>query len=59
MNKEVKDYLNTQCNDNGETYYEFIRSSEKVLGVDTLPLEDKTLEEVVDYVDFLDYLWNK
>lgn len=58
MNNEVLTFLNTKCNDK-ETFKDFIRNSEDEFGMDKKPLFMMTLDDVKDYVDFLDYLWEK
>jgi hypothetical protein len=58
MNDEVRDYLSKQANER-ETYKDFIRNSEEYFGIDKRPLFFMTLEDVKEYVDFLDNLWLK
>jgi hypothetical protein len=44
---------------NTETYREFIQSSEEEFGMDPASLDELTDEELKEYIDFLDYLWEK
>jgi hypothetical protein len=51
-------YLNGYCNSK-ETYREFIRNSEKDLGIDKADLRKMTLKQIMEYVNFLDEMWLK
>ncbi|AUV57700.1 hypothetical protein HONESTABE_60 [Bacillus phage HonestAbe] len=44
---------------NDQTFREFIRESEKAFGMAPRDLESLTDEELNNYSDFLDELWNK
>ena len=58
MNDEVREYLNKKANDE-ETFKDFIRYSENYFGMKEKALFLMTLDEVKDYVNFLDDLWMK
>jgi hypothetical protein len=58
MLDSVKEKLNSMANDE-ETFLDFIRDSEKMLKVENRSLEEITLEELEEYIDFLDDMWTK
>lgn len=45
--------------ENNQTYREFIRESEKEFNIFAAPMDNMTDKELKDYLDFLDYLWDK
>jgi hypothetical protein len=51
-------YLNGYCNGE-ETYRDFIRNSEKDLGIEKSNLRNMSLKEIQKYVDWLDEMWLK
>ncbi|MFP3840319.1 hypothetical protein U5N22_08685 [Bacillus safensis] len=44
---------------NPETLRDFIRSSEDQFGLDSADLESMSEKELTDYIEHLDYLWDK
>lgn len=57
LDKKICD-IEKGCN-NTQTYREYIRESEKELGVDAAKLDNFTDNEVGKYLEFIDYLWEK
>lgn len=61
----TKQHLDTRICDhiegtsNTETYREFIRGSEKEFGFIAQPIDSMTDEKLNEYIDLLDYLWDK
>ncbi|UZQ49829.1 hypothetical protein [Clostridium kluyveri] len=45
--------------ENTQTYREFIRQSEDEFGIEHVPIDEFTDEELEDYLNFLDELWDK
>lgn len=45
--------------ENTQTYREYIRESEKELGIEQSNLDSLSDEELQSNLDFLDYLWEK
>ena len=58
MNNDVRQYLNS-CPNPLETYESFIRNAEREFGLEEKALFFMTLEDVKEYVDFLEDLWSK
>lgn len=54
----VEDKLCSKANEN-ETFFDYIRKSEKDLGLDEADVFSMTLEQIDEYIDFIDYLWTK
>lgn len=44
---------------NTQTYREYIRESEKALWMGEEDLDSMTDKQLADYLDFIDYLWEK
>ena len=44
---------------NTQTYREFIRQSEQEFGMKEAPIDKMTDKTLNDYIEFLDYLWEK
>ena len=44
---------------NTQTYREFIRQSEQEFGMKEAPIDKMTDEALNEYIEFLDYLWDK
>jgi hypothetical protein len=61
MRDEVKEKLSQRCNCNLplETYLDFIRSSEYEFKMEEKSFENINIEKLDEYIDFLDYLWEK
>lgn len=61
----TKDLLNKRICDvekgtsNTQTYLEFIRESEKEFNMKKADFEKYSDEELTEYFEFLDYLWEK
>jgi hypothetical protein len=58
MIPEVSARLNEMANDK-ENFYQFIRDTEQNMNIAPKRLELLNLEELNDYIEFLDDLWNK
>jgi hypothetical protein len=48
-----------QTSSNTQTYRDFIRESEKMFGIEPAPIDRMDNDELKEYFDFLDYLWEK
>lgn len=57
LDKRICDIEN-DCN-NKETFRQFIRTSEDQFGMDNADLDSMSDEQLDQYVEFLDYLWDK
>lgn len=57
LDKRICD-IEKDC-DNDQTLREYIRESEEAFGMDCARLDSMTDEELNEYIDFLDYLWEK
>lgn len=61
----TKDYLDMRICDveklttNTQTYREFIKESEEEFGLIPKDLDGMSDKHLVEYLDFLDYLWTK
>lgn len=60
----LKSQLDTRICDveeceNTQTYREYIRHSENELGMEEAPIDNMTDEELTEYLEFVDYLWEK
>lgn len=49
----------TELANNTQTYREFIRESEKQFGMEELDIDSIDNKVLEEYIDFLDYLWDK
>jgi hypothetical protein len=58
MLDSVKERLSSMANSK-ETFLDFIRDSEGMLKISNMTFEDCTLEQLNEYIDFLDEMWNK
>jgi hypothetical protein len=58
MDRKVELRLSEMVNES-ETTLDFIRDTENEFNIAQQSFEDKTVEQLNDYIEFLDELWNK
>lgn len=56
LDKRICDVEGVQ---NTQTYREFIRSSEESFDMDKVDIDNMEDKELNEYIEFLDYLWDK
>lgn len=47
-----------ECN-NSQTYREYIRGTEDEMELEPADIDSMTVEELNEYIDYLDFLWRK
>lgn len=59
LDTKICDFYDAPECDNEQTFRQFIRESEDNFGIAEANLDAMSNEEFLDYLDHLDYLWEK